>query len=76
MKKLIIIAACTLISATASAQPIGGTDLFALLDVDANHMISEEEASIHEPVLAQFQALDVNKDGQLSTDEFDMLAKG
>jgi hypothetical protein len=75
MKKLMTIAAFILISATATAQPAGGTDLFTLLDVDADHMISEKEAKIHAPVLAQFQVLDINKDGQLSSDEFEMLAK-
>ncbi len=58
------------------AQPIGGTDLFKVLDADSNEMISEEEAAAHEPVLAQFKDLDINQDGQLSADEFSLLAKG
>ncbi len=76
MKKLMTIAAFTLISTTAAAQPAGGTDLFTLLDANADQMISAEEAQIHEPVSAQFETLDINKDGQLSTDEFNLLAKG
>ncbi|MGY8872081.1 MAG: hypothetical protein ACKVJE_16705 [Pseudomonadales bacterium] len=76
MKKLMTIAAFTFASATAIAQPAGGTDLFILLDIDADQMISVEEAKIHEPVLAQFETLDLNKDGQLSVDEFNLLAKG
>ena len=69
-------AAFTLISTVAVAQPAGGTDLFILLDANADQMISAEEAKIHEPVSAQFDTLDVNKDGQLSADEFNLLAKG
>ncbi|WP_372738924.1 hypothetical protein [Neptunomonas sp.] len=76
MKKSVIIAAFILVSSTAMAQPTGGTDLFTLLDVDADQMISAEEAKIHEPVHEQFDTLDVNKDGQLSADEFNLLAKG
>ncbi len=76
MKTLLTIAAFTLASTTAMAQPAGGTDLFTLLDVDADQMISAEEAQIHEPVHAQFETLDVNKDGQLSADEFSLLAEG
>lgn len=75
MKKLITIATFTLASTVAVAQPAGGTDLFALLDVNSDHLISAEEAQIHEPVLAQFKTLDINKDGQLSADEFNLLAK-
>ena len=80
MKKLMTIAAFTFIFASTStsaapiAQPAGGTDLFVLLDVDANHMISAEEAKIYAPVLAQFDTLDINKDGQLSAAEFNVLA--
>ncbi|WP_293268692.1 hypothetical protein [Neptunomonas sp.] len=76
MKKLITAAVFAFASTTAMAQPVGGTDLFALLDADTNQVISAEEAKVHEPVLAQFDILDVNKDGQLSADEFSLLAKG
>ena len=74
MKVFAALAMITLAS-TVSAQPAGGTDIFTELDVDQNQNISIEEAKVYEPALTQFEGLDVNKDGQLSRDEFSSLIK-
>ncbi len=74
MKTLATLAMIAMAS-TVSAQPQGGSDMFTELDIDQNQMISTEEAKAFEPALTQFDGLDVNKDGQLSRDEFNSLVK-
>lgn len=75
MKKVIV---ATLIAfpMMVTAQPEGGSDLFEALDSNADQAVSAEEAKAYEPIVAQFETLDINKDGQLSRDEFSAFLKG
>ncbi|RVU30053.1 calmodulin [Neptunomonas marina] len=72
MKKLI---ALSVMAISFNALADGHETLFKTLDTDANQMISAEEAQIHEQLAQQFSQLDVNKDSQLSLDEFRALQK-
>jgi hypothetical protein len=58
---------------TASAQP---SDLFRKLDADGNGSVSRQEAGAAGSSLARnFDALDTDKDGTLTAEEFDRPAK-
>jgi len=66
-----------LAAAGISEQQVdGGTDLFSTLDADSNNVITPDEAIYLEPLMAQFNDLDSNKDGMLTQEEFDALSLG
>lgn len=63
-------------AAISDEQVEGGTDLFSTLDADNNEVITPDEAIYLEPLMAQFNELDTNKDGMLTQKEFDALSLG
>lgn len=64
-KKLMIVAVAILASSTVFA---GNT--FTTLDVDKNNTISEAEVAALPSFVAQWKALDVDENGELSVEEF------
>ena len=59
--------------AVASMTALAAIPPFESLDADANGMISKEEASKSEEVVAGFIAADADKDGSLSPEEYETL---
>lgn len=71
--QLVVTSAFIVSSAFAASAFAGEDDRFTQLDTDANGMISSEEAAA-DPMLSQdWDAADVNKDGQLERAEFSAL---
>jgi len=64
-KKLMIGAVAVLASSTVFAG-----DTFTTLDVDQNSTISEAEAATMPSLVEQWEALDVDANGELSVEEF------
>jgi len=75
MKVMHVIVATALVASSAfSASALAGESAkFSQLDADGNGMISSEEASADPALVQEWDAADVNKDGQLERAEFSAL---
>lgn len=71
--KLIVVSTFVASSALAATAMAGETDSFTKLDADGNGMISSEEAAADPKLSQDWDAADVNQDGQLERAEFSAL---
>ncbi|NQZ31216.1 MAG: EF-hand domain-containing protein [Oceanospirillaceae bacterium] len=74
MKKLLAI---SVLSMTAMFVQAGETEqaVFEQLDTDSNGLISETEAKVLPELMPFFVDLDIDKDGQLSLVEYELISK-
>jgi Ca2+-binding EF-hand superfamily protein len=70
MKKLLLTAAVLLLPTMAIQAAEAETAMFNQLDTDQSGFISAEEAKAHPELAPIFSNLDVDKDEQLSLEEF------
>lgn len=70
--KNVLFAVTLIASAVAFADNNQG--LFAQLDTDNDGVVSSVEARANEQLTQDFAVLDINADGQLSSDEFQQYA--
>lgn len=70
MKKLVFAAAVAMFSCASFAN-----NVFVTLDVDKNNAISKKEAAALSSLIGQWESLDADKSGDLSSEEFAKYAE-
>lgn len=61
---------CTVASAQSSVE-----EMMQTLDADGSGTLSESEAAANEMIIGNWDALDADSDGQISTEELAVLAQ-
>ena len=74
MKKIVMITSLALLSTFVYAENNGEAhNLWKLLDIDKDGMISKNEGVYSKQVFENWDSLDINRDGRLDVEEFSKM---